>query len=1052
MPIDIRDTPFGPSQAYLNDSPDVGLQSPVLQSIMPAAPGADVAALRAARTSMSGAGGAVGDQPMGGGGAAPIATSGEVAMYGQGGAGGVIAQPKPMTVMGAGGAMPMDARVLASGETVGRSDPRFAAPAAMSGANGPGLQTMQAAGAGFRGGMGDLSRNPMMMGRTPRLRVPNVADHTRAALSGMQAGMQGGIGGAGLQMPGKPDMRDPAPVPLRDGGRASLSMINAEMVPPRPGDPKIRTIKSQTGGIRGRADLEEEQLLASGGRARKRRVGPDGRIPDGENAKYSKGGRVGGKKRRAPITLTQEPTYAGGGRVSALEGERLYAAGGHVTPLQNEVRYAGGGRITVGPNGLLMLDGQVLDRRDPRLWGNAGRNITDYLGQEPNSSAGQPADTRYYYANGQREIGSGDAASTATRWDLRPEIASALNGRVQLHQGGVGGWDEVIDPSKLDYHDELGILTDPSNIKRPDPITDKRDAGVMAVVGGIMGGAALAHSAATGGFGAGAGVGGGDVAPVNIPGDIPLDTSTWSGTPLDTPPDITIPGGGAPAGGGGPGSVPFENGFPADAGGPGINSAGLEPINYEQLPNLPENFQQMQNLPPNVQTPMGGSPSFLSNPANWDRIARLAGGAASLGGGRGGSGSDIPLVSNDVGLIPAGVGQPVGGNPVGGNPVGRGTTGRGGAGSTNPVLDSYLATGGADVATTGAPGGGGVGVAAPAANFAPLPIEQLILDNAMKVGSQGEQDAAAGKAAADIAQRFAMAKKQARGRLVAQGINPDDTRGAGGEMQRLAALDASKASVGAANLARDAEKEKAFAQQTRAAEIAGRSAERNMNFDLGNRRLAQDAGLQMASLTSRASESAADRAARAAEAAASRSWQSGEASAGRNWQSGEAAVGRGWQSGESALNRDLSRAGLNANIAINNRTANQQDAVNRGRGVGSLITGARDIYGLGSSAGWWKDGGRITLADAGLMNGPVTAPKKRRDYRNGARVVGPGSGTSDSIRARLSDGEHVMNAEAVQLLEAEQPGALDHINEQGLKIRAVRKALTAGLESAGLGD
>ena len=38
------------------------------------------------------------------------------------------------------------------------------------------------------------------------------------------------------------------------------------------------------------------------------------------------------------------------------------------------------------------------------------------------------------------------------------------------------------------------------------------------------------------------------------------------------------------------------------------------------------------------------------------------------------------------------------------------------------------------------------------------------------------------------------------------------------------------------------------------------------------------------------------------------------------------------------------------------------------------------------------------------------------DYTDGAHVMGPGTGTSDSINAKLSDGEFVMTANAVKNL------------------------------------
>ena len=48
------------------------------------------------------------------------------------------------------------------------------------------------------------------------------------------------------------------------------------------------------------------------------------------------------------------------------------------------------------------------------------------------------------------------------------------------------------------------------------------------------------------------------------------------------------------------------------------------------------------------------------------------------------------------------------------------------------------------------------------------------------------------------------------------------------------------------------------------------------------------------------------------------------------------------------------------------------------------------------------------MANVGMMGGG--------DYTMGAHVMGPGTGTSDSINAKLSDGEFVVTAKAVENL------------------------------------
>jgi len=60
-----------------------------------------------------------------------------------------------------------------------------------------------------------------------------------------------------------------------------------------------------------------------------------------------------------------------------------------------------------------------------------------------------------------------------------------------------------------------------------------------------------------------------------------------------------------------------------------------------------------------------------------------------------------------------------------------------------------------------------------------------------------------------------------------------------------------------------------------------------------------------------------------------------------------------------------------------------------------------------------------------------------KDYRKGGAVKGPGTETSDSIPARLSDGEYVVNAESMKI--AGVPELLEAINKMGLQKRRAKK-------------
>ena len=165
--------------------------------------------------------------------------------------------------------------------------------------------------------------------------------------------------------------------------------------------------------------------------------------------------------------------------------------------------------ITVDPaTGRLMLDGQVLDRADPRMWGSVGRNVLQNQGMDLAATGNVSAsnfDPRYYE---QVEEGGNDGGPV-TGYRLRPEIAERLGGRNQLSQSGVGGYNEAIDPSRLEWDDEFGILTPQDNIGAQDTRrSDLMGALAMAAFGApsiMAGGADLLGQLGLGG-GAGGGV------------------------------------------------------------------------------------------------------------------------------------------------------------------------------------------------------------------------------------------------------------------------------------------------------------------------------------------------------------------------------------------------------------------------------------------------------------------------------------------------------------------------------------------------------------------
>ena len=94
---------------------------------------------------------------------------------------------------------------------------------------------------------------------------------------------------------------------------------------------------------------------------------------------------------------------------------------------------------------------------------------------------------------------------------------------------------------------------------------------------------------------------------------------------------------------------------------------------------------------------------------------------------------------------------------------------------------------------------------------------------------------------------------------------------------------------------------------------------------------------------------------------------------------------------------------------------NRGGYVARGTGITSGLTSPIKGYAKGGIAGFAKGGesfpdlnndGKLTYAD--ILKG------RGVDLRDGGEASGPGTGTSDSIPARLSDGEFVMTAKAVR--------------------------------------
>ena len=114
--------------------------------------------------------------------------------------------------------------------------------------------------------------------------------------------------------------------------------------------------------------------------------------------------------------------------------------------------------LTYDPNLGFLLDGKPVNTH-----GRVGTNVIDASTASPGALDASAYDPRFYEAYQDND---GDAGQV-TRYRLRPEIAERLGNRTQVASHGVGGYGEIIDPSKVTYDEEFGLLTDRQNIKDP---------------------------------------------------------------------------------------------------------------------------------------------------------------------------------------------------------------------------------------------------------------------------------------------------------------------------------------------------------------------------------------------------------------------------------------------------------------------------------------------------------------------------------------------------------------------------------------------------------
>jgi hypothetical protein len=662
-------------------------------------------------------------------------------------------------------------------------------------------------------------------------------------------------------------------------------------------------------------------------------------LEDPNAPKFARGGRVRKAKRR-PVTIE---AFARGGRVRTPAGEDFGGRGGYLNDRASRwMAGAGQDMIPVG--------------NDPDKWnfGDGARDPQTLIarGLVTRDENGNWVTPRYNFRgnfDNESQFGGG--------WHNRGYLTLAA-----LAAGGVG-------------LEGLGAGAVPAAEAGDLGATGAFDVGGSAGFGGTVPlGAEEGAAGATGAFDSGA----------FNPSDVGLDTA---GGPPDSYWDATADSGQSANDASGAAQDPYE----VDVTG----NSGTDPITGQPFDG--------------AQADASGEGAFDGARADGTgradlfnaRNMRLAGDALNFATSRGSR-------SNDVGLIPdpAYSGDPAGGNPAGGNPTGRPDGSNSALGALRNSGDSAFAE--PDPADFSSSSSGGGGVAMPGggqrfdssdtnwakARAAYQPLEQMILDEATKAGSASEQEAKAGVAAADVAQKKAQALQALKSRMVSQGYNPNDLSGEAGETRRLMDLDAAKASVGAQNVARRAERDSALAKKKMAADIglqaSGQAAQLdNMatNASIAAAHDATSAGIANSTNASRAADADAERRYRAYEARAGRAFTGSENAAQRNFTGTENEANRGldrsrlnyqnqWELGRQGI----SRADVNARISQGNRAANQQDQVNRGRGIAAGINAARGLYGLADDSGFLNWAGGF-FADGGRVDMPTASS----DYAMGVR-------------------------------------------------------------------
>jgi len=287
------------------------------------------------------------------------------------------------------------------------------------------------------------------------------------------------------------------------------------------------------------------------------------------------------------------------------------------------------------------------------------------------------------------------------------------------------------------------------------------------------------------------------------------------------------------------------------------------------------------------------------------------------------------------------------------------------------------------------------------------PLEKQLVDSATAYNTTGRQESEAAKGVSDVKQAFDSTRASSARNNERMGVNPNSGNAAA--IQGGLDIQESIASANAAN------KGRITAEQTGRAMVADAA---NMGRGLASN---QAASTQIASNQAGAALNA--------NGFGNQQQINGLNIQGQGFQTGI----QGNQSAANILNTQYQGqlAGYNAQ--------NAADA-NSSAGIGSAI-------GMGAAMMNLKDGGKVDANSMGLgdeeqAEGNIIDNETGEISHAQGRVIGAGTPTSDSIPARLSDGEGVLNEGAMKLMEFTLGlDAFDNLNKQGLKFRGNKNGI-----------